>query len=103
VRHPQEFGIYGFWIADSLAAELLLANSVDAGNHRVAHFRRDPGGRRQLALFAGGRDPSEGDGLPAPLFPENLPEGAEYDKLISRVKANEIIRGNCCPRTASSH
>jgi hypothetical protein len=102
VRHPQEFGIYGFWIADSLAAELLLTNSVDAGNHRVARFRGDPGASSARALRVA-RDPSEGDGLPAPLFPENLPEGAEYDKLISRVKANEIIRGNCCPRTASSH
>ena len=28
-----------------------------------------------------------------PLFPDQLPEGAAYDALIDRVKANEIIRG----------
>ena len=29
----------------------------------------------------------------APLFPEQLPEGAGFDQLIKQVMANEIIRG----------
>jgi len=29
----------------------------------------------------------------APLFPEQLPEGSEYDRLVQRVMNNEIIRG----------
>src|SRR5262249_23573475 len=29
----------------------------------------------------------------APLFPSDLPKGEEYDQLIKKVRANEIIRG----------
>src|ERR1700704_6835996 len=39
------------------------------------------------------RHPPQGDALPAPLFPDQLPAGAEYDQLVQRVKNNEIIRG----------
>src|SRR6202030_2289251 len=35
----------------------------------------------------------QGDALPAPLFPDQLPTGAEYDQLVQRVMSNEIIRG----------
>ena len=31
--------------------------------------------------------------FPAALFPQKLPEGADYDKFIATVKSNEIIRG----------
>ena len=39
------------------------------------------------------REPSSNGGLPAPLFPENLPQGADYQRLIERVTSNELIRG----------
>ena len=39
------------------------------------------------------RQPKDKDKIPAPLFPDPLPEGAAYGKLIDRVMANEIIRG----------
>jgi predicted RND superfamily exporter protein len=45
-----------------------------------------------ISLFSA-REPPENGHLPAPLFPEVLPEGEEYQKLIDRVKSNEIIRG----------
>ncbi|MEX2127780.1 MAG: MMPL family transporter [Xanthobacteraceae bacterium] len=45
-----------------------------------------------ISLFSA-RQPPEAGGIPPPLFPEELPEGAEYDALIERVKVNEIIRG----------
>lgn len=45
-----------------------------------------------ISIFSA-RQPPQGDELPAPLFPEQLPEGAEYDRLIQRVLNNEIIRG----------
>ena len=35
----------------------------------------------------------EDEHLPAPLFPDPLPEGAAYDELIENVMNNEIIRG----------
>jgi predicted RND superfamily exporter protein len=45
-----------------------------------------------ISLFSA-RQPPEGDQLPAPLFPPDLPEGAAYDALIAKIKSNEIIRG----------
>ena len=48
--------------------------------------------RGLISLFSA-RQPPEGGKLPAPLFPEELPTGAEYDALVKRVLSNEIIRG----------
>ncbi len=45
-----------------------------------------------ISLFSA-RQPPEGGHTPAPLFPETLPEGADYDALIDKVMSNEIIRG----------
>ena len=45
-----------------------------------------------LSLFSA-RQPPEGGRLPAPIFPQELPEGPAYDRLVDQVKANEIIRG----------
>jgi len=45
-----------------------------------------------ISLFSA-REAPEGGMLPPPLFPAELPEGKDYDALIERVKANEIIRG----------
>jgi predicted RND superfamily exporter protein len=45
-----------------------------------------------ISLFSA-RQPPEGGHTPAPLFPETLPEGADYDALVKRVMSNEIIRG----------
>ena len=50
------------------------------------------GTRGIISLFSARQAP-EGGQIPAPLFPEKLPEGAEYDALIKRVMENEIIRG----------
>jgi predicted RND superfamily exporter protein len=45
-----------------------------------------------ISLFSA-RQPPEGNRLPEPLFPADLPEGAAYDALIAKIKSNEIIRG----------
>ena len=50
------------------------------------------GTRGVISLFSA-RQPPENGQLPAPLFPSPLPTGAEYQDLIAKVKANEIIRG----------
>ena len=41
-----------------------------------------------ISLFSA-RQPPEAGGMPPPLFPEELPEGADYDELIERVMSNE--------------
>jgi hypothetical protein len=50
------------------------------------------GTRGVISLFSA-RQPPENGQIPAPLFPNPLPTGAEYQNLIAKVRANEIIRG----------
>ena len=50
------------------------------------------GTRGLISLFSA-REPPENGRIPQALIPADLPEGAEYDKLVARVKANELIRG----------
>ncbi len=50
-------------------------------------------GTRGIISLYSARQPPEGDHLPAPLFPDPLPEGAAYDQLIKKVMSNEILRG----------
>ena len=71
---------------------LLTRSSLVKLRDLVIDVQLVDGVRGIISLFSA-RQPPEGGRLPAPLFPEELPEGAEYDKLIDRVKANEIIRG----------
>ncbi len=58
----------------------------------VTDLQLVPGARGIVSIFSA-RQPAEHGGLPPPLFPETLPEGAEFAQLVERVKANEIIRG----------
>ncbi len=50
-------------------------------------------GTRGIISIFSARQPSENGAIPAPLFPDQLPEGAAYDALVRRVMGNEIIRG----------
>jgi predicted RND superfamily exporter protein len=50
-------------------------------------------GTRGLISIFSAREPPEDNQIPAPLFPNPLPQGADYQRLMERVMANEIIRG----------
>ena len=50
-------------------------------------------GTRGLISMFSAREPPTGGQIPPPLFPSPLPQGAEYQALIEKVMANEIIRG----------
>jgi predicted RND superfamily exporter protein len=50
-------------------------------------------GTRGIVSLFSARQPPEGDHLPEQLFPDPLPEGADYDALKEKVLTNEIIRG----------
>ena len=50
-------------------------------------------GTRGLISMFSAREPAENGRVPPPLFPNPLPEGADYQKLLERVTSNEIIRG----------
>jgi len=72
--------------------DLLSRNSIEHLRDLVTDLQLIDGTRGVISLFSA-RQPSPSGGLPAPLFPDELPQGAEYDKLIDQVKSNEIIRG----------
>ncbi|HEV3397431.1 MAG TPA: RND transporter, partial [Xanthobacteraceae bacterium] len=71
---------------------LLERNSIEKLRDLVTDLQLIDGTRGLVSLFSA-RQPPENGKLPAPLFPDKLPEGSEYDQLIQRVMANEIIRG----------
>ena len=71
---------------------LLERASIERLRDLVTDLQLVEGTRGIISLFSA-RQPPQGNQLPAPLFPEKLPEGAEYEKLVQRVMSNEIIRG----------
>jgi predicted RND superfamily exporter protein len=71
---------------------LLERDSLEKLRDLVTDLQLIEGTRGIISLYSA-RQPPEGGRLPAPLFPEELPHGAEYEKLKERVLSNEIIRG----------
>jgi uncharacterized protein len=71
---------------------LLERASLEKLRDLVTDLQLIDGTKGIISLFSA-RQPPEGGQLPAPLFPEKLPDGADYERLIERVKGNEIIRG----------
>ena len=73
---------------DSLLARELVGKLRDF----VTDVQLIEGTRGALSMFSARLPAAEG-GLPEPLIPDPLPQGADYDALTSKVKSNEIIRG----------
>jgi uncharacterized protein len=71
---------------------LLKRESLEKFRDMVTDLQLIEGTRGLVSMFSA-RQPPEGDEIPAPLFPADLPEGAAYDQLIARVMSNDIIRG----------
>src|SRR3984885_9658504 len=71
---------------------LLARESVDKLRDFVTDAQLIDGTRGALSMFSA-RLPAPQGGMPEPLFPDSLPQGAGYHELIARVKANDIIRG----------
>jgi len=72
--------------------KLLERASIQKLRNLVTELHFVDGMKGLISIFSA-RQPPEAGNLPAALFPAELPEGVEYNKLIARVKANEIIRG----------
>jgi predicted RND superfamily exporter protein len=72
--------------------KLLARDNLSKLRDLVTDLQLIDGTRGIISLFSA-RQPPEGDHLPAPLFPEPLPEGAAYDALVQKVMNNEILRG----------
>jgi predicted RND superfamily exporter protein len=71
---------------------LLSRDSIERLRNLVTDLQLIQGTRGVLSLFSA-RQPPENGQIPGPLFPADLPEGADYDALIQKVLGNEIIRG----------
>jgi len=71
---------------------LLARESVEKLRDLVTDVQLIDGARGVISIFSA-RQPPESGAIPAPLFAEELPEGAAYDALVQRVMGNEIIRG----------
>ncbi|HZL29854.1 MAG TPA: MMPL family transporter [Pseudolabrys sp.] len=70
---------------------LLQRPSLQKLRALVTDLQLIDGTRGIISLFSA-RQPPEGNGIPAPLFPDPLPQGEAYNALIGKVMANEIIR-----------
>src|SRR6202044_376270 len=62
---------------------LLARDNLEKLRDLVTDLQLVDGTRGLISLFS----------APAALFPNELPQGADYDKFIETVKSNEIIRG----------
>jgi hypothetical protein len=71
---------------------LLERDSVEKLRNLVTDLQLVEGARGVISMFSA-RQPSESGGLPAPIFPDELPEGPAFQALIEQVKANGLIRG----------
>lgn len=88
-RFPSsEYDVLAIVHGDNLLARDSIAKLRDA----VTDLQLADGQRGLVSLFSA-RDPPTSGGVPPPLFPQDLPEGAAYDKLIAQVRANQIIKG----------
>src|SRR4051794_25198269 len=71
---------------------LLARDNLEKLRDLVTDLQLVEGTRGLISLFSARQAPAPGK-LPAALFPQELPQGAEYDQFIETVKTNEIIRG----------
>src|SRR6201992_2963030 len=71
---------------------LLARDNLEKLRDFVTDLQLVDGTRGLISLFSARQAPAPGK-LPAALFPNELPQGADYDKFIETVKSHEIIRG----------
>lgn len=71
---------------------LLERSSLEKLRELAIELQLIDGTRGLISIFSA-REPPEQGSIPPPLFPSPLPEGADYQALIKRVTANEIIKG----------
>ena len=72
--------------------DLLGRQQIDALRRLVTDLQLVDGDSGLISIFSA-RQPSAKGGLPEPVFPEDLPEGAAYDALVKRLSDNDLIRG----------
>ena len=71
---------------------LLDRESVEKLRDLITDLQLIDGTRGLISIFSARQAPRNTE-IPAPLFPDPLPEGSAYQALIRHVMENEIIRG----------
>ena len=73
--------------------KLLERENVEKIRNLVTDLQLVEGERSILSMFSARQPPQPGQTIPPPLFPEPLPEGAAYQDVVAKVRANELING----------
>ena len=73
-------------------SSLLSRQSIEKLRALVTDLQLIDGARGIISMFSA-RQPSQSGGIPAPVFPEQLPDGPDYDRLVGALKSNDLIRG----------
>jgi predicted RND superfamily exporter protein len=71
---------------------LLQRDNIEKLRTLVTDLQLVDGARGIISLFSA-RQPAEDGGIPSPVFPEELPDGPAYQKLVDNLMANELVRG----------
>ena len=71
---------------------LLQRDNIEKLRTLVTDLQLVDGARGIISLFSA-RQPAEDGGIPSPVFPEELPDGPAYQKLVDNLMSNELIRG----------
>lgn len=74
------------------ADDLLDRANMERLRDLVTELQLAEGVRGLVSLFSA-RNPVREGVTPPPLFPETLPEGEEYARLVREARENEIVRG----------
>ncbi|WP_071000390.1 MMPL family transporter [Methylobacterium sp. C1] len=70
---------------------VLERTSLEALRNLATDLQLVDGARGLVSIFSARTAPTSGR-LPAPLFPEPLPEGEAYQRLLDSVRSNEILK-----------
>jgi predicted RND superfamily exporter protein len=71
---------------------LLARDTLDRFRSTILELGLGESVRGIVSLFSARRKPDE-TGYAAPVFPSDLPEGEEYDRLTQELRTNDIVRG----------
>lgn len=71
---------------------LLTPQGLTAFRNFILELQFVPATKGLISMFSA-REPPDASGYPQPLFPEEIPEGEDFARLLERVKENGIIKG----------
>ena len=72
--------------------DLLSREKLKAVNDTIVDLQLTDGVNGLVSMLSA-RDKPDATGYAAPIVPDDLPEGAAYDEVIAKLKANEIVSG----------